>query len=231
MIDPLALVTLLAALTGGALAPDDADHERIGIGPPLPVRAARYFSAGLEEAQTAHLIRVGAWGAASVAGGAALVGGSSTLTEIGVKTEPELFGLGAQAVIWGAVNLGLVRIGAWFLQEPTDDLEEAAEAEDTWRLILLVNEGLDVGYVLFGAALVVAGLIPTPFLSPWVAGQLRGHGMGIVVQGIALLVLDGVALYEAYVRKEKLDRFRAVPGHDVGPAATEAGERAALETR
>ena len=192
--------------------PDDADHTQTRDledgAAPIHHRAASYFSENLYDAQLAHLTRVACWGGANVVGGAALMGGTALATEAGVASAPELFGFGAQASLWGAINVAIAAGGYFFLDGVTNDLVEALDAEDTWRTILLVNEVLNVGYVIVGVGMVLLGLLPIPL-----AAQLRGHGMGIVMQGAGLLLLDGLALLEAYDRKGKLDRFREVPAH------------------
>jgi hypothetical protein len=212
-----AAVLSAAATVGRPIAeapaePDDTDHEQTraleGGAAPIHHRAAAFFSENLYDAQLAHLVRVAAWGGANVAGGAALMGGTAAATAAGLHTAPELFGFGAQASLWGAINVAIAAGGYFFLDGVTTDLVEALEAEDTWRTILLVNEVLDVGYVVFGLGLLLVGLLPIPL-----AAQLRGHGMGIIMQGAGLLLLDGLALIEAYDRKAKLDRFREVPAH------------------
>lgn len=197
---------------GATIEPEDEQHRETR-GSPLTVRAAGYFSENLHQAELAHLTRVAVWGSGSLVGGAALMGGSAGLTYAGIDSQPELFGLGFQSALWGAINVGLAGAGAGvllggFAHAVTDNLHDAMDNEDTWRNIILVNEVLNVGYILVGAALVVAGFFPIPL-----AAQFRGHGFGIVLQGFGLLVLDGVALYESFGRKEKVDRFRSVPAH------------------
>ena len=55
------------------------------------------------------------------------------------------------------------------------------------RRVLLVNAALDVGYVAAGALLVAR----TPDLGGRLTPeQARGHGVAVVVQGLALFVLD-----------------------------------------
>jgi hypothetical protein len=53
------------------------------------------------------------------------------------------------------------------------------------RRVLLLNAGLDVGYLAAGAALVLAPAAR--------ARGLRGDGLAVLVQGGFLLVLDTVA--------------------------------------
>lgn len=179
----------------------DAPDER----PPLSARAAERISADVAEAERRHLLRVAVWGASNMAAGAAVMGGSAGLTAAGLPSQPELFGLGFQATAWGAINLAIVGVGAFFLPEVTGNLEDAVAAEDTWRTVLLVNEGLNATYVMAGLGLVLLGFL-TP--DPW-AAQLRGHGAGIVLQGVGLLFLDGLALLESRPRRARAERFRS----------------------
>lgn len=137
----------------------------------------------LVDAQTAHLRRVAGWGTASLLAGLGLV------VAMDGETQPGWRGFGVQAAAWGAINLAIVgwAFGAG-IDAPGGDLAGALAAEDAYGNILLVNLGLNVGYILVGTTLVVAarhGLAR--------GGAVRGHGLGVVVQGIGLLVLDSIA--------------------------------------
>ena len=114
-----------------------------------------------------RLTRVlGAWAAGCVAAGSAL--------SIPSRTR----GFGRQTAAWGAVD-GLI---AWAgarsraRKGPTDPRR--------LRRVLLVNAGLDVGYVLGGLALVRHG-------------RWAGDGQAVVVQGAFLLALDSAAAARA----------------------------------
>lgn len=135
------------------------------------------WSDSLLAAERAHLIRLLAWGAASVVAGTALLvlvavrrgaaGGSPLLTSFAV-----------QCAAWGAIDLAIAGF-AWRGLAPRD----VTGATKLDRLLWL-NTGLDVGYVAVGVALAVAG---------WQLGRrlgLVGAGLGVVVQGLALFVLD-----------------------------------------
>ena len=138
-------------------------------------------------------------------GGAALAAGS----EPGSAWR----GFGVQSAGWGAVNVG---IAAWGLlrasPEPASTVAEALEDEDGWSHILLLNLGLNVGYAAVGTALVVVadhGVESGP--------EVRGHGASLIVQGLGLLALDGVAWAAS---RGRLARIRGwVPGGvEPGPA-------------
>jgi hypothetical protein len=135
------------------------------------------WSDTLLAAERAHLVRLLAWGAASVVAGTALLlivavrrgaaGGSPLLTSFAI-----------QCAAWGAIDLALAG-AAWRGLAPRD-VDGATKLD---RLLWL-NTGLDVGYVGVGIALAVVG---------WQLGRrlgLVGAGLGVIVQGLALLVLD-----------------------------------------
>ena len=125
-------------------------------------------------AERAHLVRLLAWGAASVLAGSA-VGALLAARRI---ASPLLAHFAIQSAAWGAIDLLIAGI-AWRGLA----MRDVAGATRLDRLLWL-NAGLDVGYVAVGATLAIAG---------WVHGRSLGAvgaGLGIVVQGIALLVLD-----------------------------------------
>ena len=110
-----------------------------------------------------RLTRVlGAWAAASVAVGAAL------------SVRPATRGFGRQTAAWGAVDGAIAWAGARKRRRtgPTDG--------GRLRTVLLVNAGLDVGYLAAGAWLVRDG-------------RWRGDGAAVLVQGAFLVLLDTTA--------------------------------------
>jgi hypothetical protein len=136
----------------------------------------------LRAAQHDHLMRVAAWGGASLVAGIALAGTAA-------DGAPTRRGFGIQTAAWGAINLGIVAWGLMSDPGPiATDWGSALAAEDRWRNILLVNLGLNVGYVAVGSALWIAsgrGLR---------SGEaVRGHAIAVVLQGLGLLALDGWA--------------------------------------
>ena len=163
-----ALVLIAAPLAAQPVAP-----------PATPVAE---LSDALRADQRAHLWRVGAWGLANALGGAALVLASDR------AGSPGRWAFGAQSAAWGAINVGIAAVGlAGGPGEITADLAAALAAENGYADVLLVNLGLNVGYAAVGATLLaVAGRgVSTP--DAW-----RGHGAALVIQGLGLLVLDGV---------------------------------------
>ncbi|MBT0565556.1 hypothetical protein [Williamsia sp. CHRR-6] len=113
--------------------------------------------------------RLATWGAVSTLGGAVLaVKGTSA----GVRA----FGL--QNAVWGAIDLGIAAVGAAAATPPT---------AGRLRTVLLINTGLDAGYVAAGAHIAVR----TPDFGGRVTRyQARGHGCAVIVQGAALFWLD-----------------------------------------
>ena len=124
--------------------------------------------------ERAHLLRVGAWGAASVVVGTLIL---ALLAGRGVRS-PLLRHFAIQLVAWGAIDLLLVA-NAWRGLA----MRDLAGATALDRMLWL-NVGLGVGYVAVGVTLAVCA---------WTLGRRLGGvgaGLGVVVQGLALLVLD-----------------------------------------
>ena len=150
---------------------------------PVAEPGVEALSAELRADQQAHLWRVGAWGLANALGGAVLVLATDR------DDRPGLWAFGLQSGAWGVINVGIATVG--LIGGPGEvaaDWAAALAAENGYADILLVNLGLNVGYMAVGGTLLaVAGRgVPTP--DAW-----RGHGAALVVQGLALLVLDGIA--------------------------------------
>ncbi len=124
-------------------------------------------------AERAHLVRLLVWGAGSVLAGTLLL---ALVARRG--NPPLLLHFAVQCAAWGAIDLVLVAL-AWRGLA----LRDVAGATHLDRLMWL-NCGLDVGYVAVGVTLAWVG---------WAIGRrlgLVGAGAGVVVQGLALLVLD-----------------------------------------
>jgi hypothetical protein len=84
---------------------------------------------------------------------------------------------GMQTAEWGAIDLAIAGVASR-LRTPTSS---------KLRKILLVNVGLDVGYILGGAYLVARR---PRFAGRITADVARANGVAVVIQGAALLVLD-----------------------------------------
>ncbi len=110
-----------------------------------------------------QLTRVlGAWAVGSVVVGAAL------------SVSPRTRGVGRQTAAWGAIDGAIAYAGVRgrARKGPTDPAR--------LRRILLVNAGLDVGYLALGERM--------RRTERW-----RGDGLAVLVQGAFLLVLDTTA--------------------------------------
>jgi hypothetical protein len=115
-----------------------------------------------------RLTRVlGGWAAGSLAVGAALA------------LRPATRGFGRQTAAWGAVDGAIALVGA--RRRAAKGPTEPARL----RRVLLVNAGLDVGYL-------AAGLVLVRHPAARARG-LRGDGVAVLVQGAFLLVLDSAA--------------------------------------
>ena len=128
----------------------------------------------LQAAERAHLLRLLVWGAASVLSGTALL----AWLRVGARHSPLLTHFAIQVAAWGAVDA--IIAAALMLQIAPRDIASATRLDR----ILWLNIGLDTGYTLVGITLIMAG---------WRTGRrlgLVGAGIGVVVQGSALVWLD-----------------------------------------
>ncbi|HVM27676.1 MAG TPA: hypothetical protein VM433_08390 [Mycobacteriales bacterium] len=100
---------------------------------------------------------------------------ASTLVGAGLAARPATRGFGRQTAAWGLVDGAIALVGARrrASRGPTDP--------GRLRRVLLVNAGLDVGYIATGLALA---------RHPRAPERLRGDGAAVVVQGAFLLLLD-----------------------------------------
>ena len=130
-------------------------------------------------AERAHLLRLFGWAAASILVGVALLAMLSHRR----TNAPLLRHFAIQSAAWGVIDLAL----GWYAWRELH-LRDYGGAMGLERIILL-NVVLDVGYMGVGIALTLVGArLATPRLG------LVGAGLGVVTQGLALLVLDGVFL-------------------------------------
>lgn len=128
----------------------------------------------LLSAERAHLVRLLVWAAGSLLAGTALL----AWLQIGRRRSALLEQFGLQTAGWGAAELAFAAM-AW-ASLAARDLAGATRLD---RLLWL-NIGLDGGYVLVGVTLVLTG---------WLLGRrlgLIGAGLAIVLQGVALALLD-----------------------------------------
>ena len=121
-----------------------------------------------------HLLRIAAWGAASVLVGTTLL----ALLAIRRIRSPLLQHFAIQLAAWGAIDLLLVGMGWRGLA-----LRDLAGAAALDRMLWL-NVGLSAGYVAVGVTLAACA---------WSLGRRLGGvgaGLGVAIQGLALLVFD-----------------------------------------
>jgi hypothetical protein len=128
----------------------------------------------LLRAEQQHLLRLLFWS------GLSIVGGTAAVTTVAARQlrSPLLTHFAIQMTAWGVLVGALAGI-AW-RSAHLRDVSGAARLER----LLWMSIGLDVGYVVVGAVLASAA---------WVlARRMGGVGAGtaIVVQGIALLLID-----------------------------------------
>jgi len=128
----------------------------------------------LLRAEQQHLLRLFFWSGLSIVAATAI----ATLLTIRRINSPLLRQFSIQVALWGAVigAISAVRWGTLHLR----DVSGAARLER----LLWMNIGLDAGYVAVGAVLAATA---------WVIARRAGAvgaGMGIVIHGLALFVID-----------------------------------------
>ena len=132
------------------------------------------YSDTLFALERAHLLQVIVWGGASI-----LVGGAIWAVLAARHLRSVLVAhFAIQCVAWGMAEVALAGIRMRGLA-----YRDGAAAATLDRLLWL-NTGLDAGYVVVGATLALTG---------WMLGRRQapmGAGMGIIVHGLALFVLD-----------------------------------------
>ncbi|MEO7964301.1 MAG: hypothetical protein ABIT38_10395 [Gemmatimonadaceae bacterium] len=125
-------------------------------------------------AERGHLLRLVVWGATSILTGTAIF----TWLMANRRESALLKHFAIQTASWGAIDVAICA-AAW----RTLALRDLAGAVRLDRFIWM-NVGLDAGYVMVGTTLAIVG---------WRLGRrlgLMGAGIGVVVQGAALLLLD-----------------------------------------
>lgn len=132
------------------------------------------WSDTLLRAEQQHLLQLLFWAALSVVSGTAV----ATMIVVRRVQSPLLKHFGLQMVAWGLAIAAIAAFG-WY----TAQLRDVSGAARLERLAWM-NIGLDAGYVAVGAALA---------LTAWIIARrmaVVGAGVGIVIQGLALLVID-----------------------------------------
>lgn len=111
-----------------------------------------------------------------------------------------LAGIGRQALLWGAVDAAIALFGASRSKPAPEDDAEARRRARRMGLITAVNAVADVGYLAGGTAMARTA-------------ARRGDGLGIVVQGLFLLLLDvqHTRRFRAIGRSEASTEISAAP--------------------
>jgi hypothetical protein len=125
-------------------------------------------------AEGAHLLRILLWGAASLLVGTGLL----AWLRLGARRSALLEQFAIQTAAWGTAEVALAALARASLS-----IRDLAAATRLDRLLWL-NLGLDAGYVMLGLTLAIVG---------WRLARHLGYvgaGIGIVVQGVALALLD-----------------------------------------
>jgi hypothetical protein len=123
--------------------------------------------------QQRMMLVLGSW-----AGGSVAIGGYQAL-----RGNRFVRFVGYQNLAWGVIDGAIALYGAWDLARKRSDPERDWGAEvRAFRRLLLINAGLDVLYITAGAFLLRQGK----------DARWRGTGLGIVIQGTFLLLLDGI---------------------------------------
>jgi hypothetical protein len=123
--------------------------------------------------ERAHLLRLLAWGAMSVVAGTGLL--ASLMVRRADSSLLRYFAI--QTSVWGLLDLAIA--GRGLFRAADRDLGSAMQLDR----VLWLSIGLDVGIVAVGIALAATG---------WSMGRRLGAvgaGVGVLVQGLALLVL------------------------------------------
>ncbi|TKB96012.1 DUF6992 family protein [Pedobacter cryophilus] len=106
-------------------------------------------------------------------------------------------------VMWNVVNLGLATAGYFGAKaDLKEQLSFAQSIHDQQKIekILLLNAGLDVGYMATGLFLNERGIRKS-------SDRLKGYGQSLILQGAFLLVFDG-AMYAIHQKNGKgFDKF------------------------
>lgn len=125
-------------------------------------------------AERSHLIRVIIWAATSATLGTALL----ALITVRRAAAPILHWFAVQAFAWGIIEL-IVGVTSWRFLAMRDVSAATRLDRLTW-----LHAGLDIGIIGAGVAIAVLA---------WLHGKrlgLFGAGLGVVVQGLGLLVLN-----------------------------------------
>ena len=128
----------------------------------------------LQAVERAHLLRLLLWGGASLSVGTVLL----VLLRARGQRSALLDQFGVQNAAWGTAEVLIAAVGLRSLS-----IRDLAGATHLDRMVWF-SMGLELGAVLIGVTLTVIG---------WRAARragLVGAGLGVIVQGVALMTLD-----------------------------------------
>ncbi|MGH7619118.1 MAG: DUF6992 family protein [Gemmatimonadaceae bacterium] len=128
----------------------------------------------LLRAEQQHLVRLLIWAGLSIVAATAL----ATMLSARRVRSPLLRHFALQMVVWGVTIGAIAAVGL-----ATAGLRDVAGAARLERLVW-TNVGLAVGYVGIGAALALSAWFPARRMS------LVGAGVGVMTQGLALLLIE-----------------------------------------
>jgi sulfite exporter TauE/SafE len=100
---------------------------------------------------------------------------------------------------WGVVNVGIAAGGLLASGPPPAEPAALLTAERRFHDILLFNLGLNVAYSAVGATMLGASRYGVENVGRW-----RGFGTALILQGVGLLVLDGIAFWASRGRLSSL---------------------------
>ena len=132
------------------------------------------WSDTLLAAERSHLIRLAVWAAASATLGLGLV----TIVAVRRLRAPIVLWFAIQTLAWGSVEL-IVTTARWYGVGMRDVSGATRLDRLTW-----LGPGLDVGLIGVGIPVAAMAWSPNRRLGAF------GAGLGVVVQGLGLLVLD-----------------------------------------
>jgi len=142
--------------------------------------------------QRVSMLVLGGWAVGNIAVGAALYG----------KHEGEERYFHLMNIGWGAINLGLATVG-YLTAVKTDpsslSLYDTVRAQHGVQKILLLNAGLDVGYMLGGLY-----LMERSKNTEQRPERMRGFGKSIILQGAFLFAFDLAAYFVHAASNDKL---------------------------
>lgn len=128
----------------------------------------------LQAAERTHLLRLSVWAAASILAGTALLAWLRVREQI----SDLLRHFALQTIGWGTA---IAVCAAWYIEHLAPrDIASATRLDRTLWLVI----GLDAGAIAVGVTLVAVGWRQQGAL------KLIGAGMGVVLQGCALALLD-----------------------------------------